>query len=140
MASENVAERDGGDGDAAGGGLTDAQRRAVSGFIATGAEMSASSGDNPIASQINETHVADIVGLMGKELEYKYIDRQRERVFWGIMAMFAIVMMIAFSVFIALLSLELLLFDLAKGAAVFLGGMIGGLGAGYGLAKRREGR
>ena len=134
MTSENATERDK-DGDA--GGLTDSERRAVSGFIASGAELSAAS-DSAIASQINEGHVADIIALMSKEQEYKYVDRQRARVFWGIMAMFAAAMAVAFSVFLSLLSLELLLFDLVKGAAVFLGGIIGGLGAGYGLARRGD--
>ena len=134
MTSEN-AER--GKDDAS--GLTDGERRTVSGFIASGMEM-ASASDRAIASQINEKHVTDIVGLMGKELEYRYIDRQRARVFWSLTVMFAIVMAVAFSVFLSLLSLELLLFDLVKGAAVFLGGLAGGLGAGYGLAKRRDDR
>lgn len=133
MTSENAErDKDGGEG----GGLTDGERRTVSGFIASGMEM-ASASDRAIASQINEKHVTDIVGLMGKELEYRYIDRQRARVFWSIIAMFAIIMAVAFSVFLSLLSLELLLFDLVKGAAVFLGGLAGGLGAGYGLARRR---
>ena len=135
MASENDKERDNGGETAS--GLSDAERRAVSGFIASGMELS-SSGDNPIASQINEGHVTEIVALMGKELEYKYIDRQRSRVYWSIMAMFTMFLFIMFSVFLALWSLELLLFDLIKGAGVFLGGIAGGLGAGYGLAKRNQ--
>ena len=134
MASENDTER--GNGGETASGLSDAERRAVSGFIASGMDMSAA--DNPIASQINEGHVTEIVALMGKELEYKYIDRQRSRVYWSIMAMFTMFLFIMFSVFLALWSLELLLFDLIKGAGVFLGGIAGGLGAGYGLAKRNQ--
>lgn len=117
------------------GNLTDSELRRVGGFLAAGMEASDASG-NPIASRVNEIHLTAVIGLMDKELEYRHSDRQRARVFWGLVATFLITLLIMFAVFLALWSMDFLLADIIKGGALLLCGAAAGFGAGYGFAKR----
>ena len=99
--------------------------------------MSVVSGD-PIASKINESHLTDMIGLMGKGREYEHVDRHRSRIFWGIMVAFVILVAVAFAVFLALNGMDSLLSELVKGGALFLSGAAAGFGGGYGLARRNR--
>ena len=118
------------------GNLTDSELRRVGGFLAAGMEASDEASGNPIASRVNEIHLTAVIGLMDKELEYRHSDRQRARVFWGLVATFLITLLIMFAVFLALWSMDFLLADIIKGGALLLCGAAAGFGAGYGFAKR----
>ena len=118
------------------GNLTDSELRRVGGFLAAGMEASDDASGNPIASRVNEIHLTAVIGLMDKELEYRHSDRQRARVFWGLVATFLITLLIMFAVFLALWSMDFLLADIIKGGALLLCGAAAGFGAGYGFAKR----
>lgn len=110
-------------------GLSPQQRQDLTRFIDSGVEMSVISG-NPLASRINERHLSDMIDLAGKELDYDYNDRQRNRIFWG--------MLIAFAVFLALQDMSSLLSQLLRDGLLFLSGLAAGLGCGYGLARRKR--
>ena len=118
------------------GNLTDSELRRVGGFLAAGMDASDDASGNPIASRVNEIHLTAVIGLMDKELEYRHSDRQRARVFWGLVATFLITLLIMFAVFLALWSMDFLLADIIKGGALLLCGAAAGFGAGYGFAKR----
>ena len=112
--------------------LAETGHRSIGRFIASSVNMSVTG--NPIASKINESHLTDIIGLMGKEQENEHTDRHRARLFWGIMVAFVILVSVGFAVFLALNGMDSLLSELVKGGAVFLSGAA----AGYGLAKRNR--
>ena len=116
--------------------LAETGNRRIGHFIASSVNMSVTS--NPIASQINESHLTDIIGLMGKEQEYEHADRHRARIFWGIMVAFVILVSVAFAIFLAMNDMDSLLSELVKGGALFLSGAAAGFGGGYGLARRNR--
>lgn len=119
--------------------LSDSQREGVTRFFGSGMEMSVVSG-NPFASKITESHMTDMISLASKELDYDYSDRQRTRIFWGLFGGFVLTLLIAFAVFLAVQDMSDLLTDLVKGGVIFLSGVVGGLGGGYGLARARRNR
>lgn len=134
-ASMGIAERPSSPPDE-GAGLADTERQSVRHFIASSVNMSVTG--NPIASKINESHLTDIIGLVGKGQEYEHVDRHRARIFWGIMVAFVILVSAAFAIFLAMNDMDSLLSELVKGGALFLSGAAAGFGGGYGLARRNR--
>ena len=118
-------------------GLSNRQRQDLTRFVAAGMEMSVISG-NPLVSKINERHLADMISLASKELEYDYNDRHRNRIFWGILGVFAMILLVGFAAFLAFQNMSNLLSQLLRDGLLFLSGLAAGLGGGYGLAKRRR--
>jgi len=98
--------------------LAETGHRSIGRFIASSVNMSVTG--NPIASKMNESHLTEIIGLMGKEQENEHADRQRTRLFWGIMVAFVILVSVGFAVFLALNDMDSLLSELVKGGAARL--------------------
>ena len=116
--------------------LSGQQRTDVMRHFASSMEMAAVVSGNPFASQLNESHMTDMIVLAGKELEYDYSDRQRSRIFWGLFGGFVLLVVIGFAVFLALRDESALLSELVKSGLLFLSGLAAGLGGGYGIARR----
>ena len=98
--------------------LAETRHPGIRRFIVSSVNMSVTI--NPIASKITESHMTDMIGLMGKEREYEHVDRHRSRIFWGIMVAFVILVSAAFAVFLALNDMDSLLSELVRGGAARL--------------------
>ena len=91
-----------------------------------------------LVDKMTENHISDMISLTGKGLEYSHSDRQRNRIFWGLIVGFVLALATAFAVFLTLQDMDSLLAELIKGGVIFLSGVVGGLGGGYGLARRNR--
>ena len=89
---------------------------------------------NPIASQINSQHITDIIGLTSPEVDHEYNDRKHSRLVWAISIGFAVAVLLALSIVLALSGMGELLLDVFKGIAIFAGGF----GGGYGFSALRR--
>ena len=89
---------------------------------------------NPIASQINSQHITDIIGLTSPEVDHEYNDRKHSRLVWALSIGFAVAVLLALSIVLALSGMGELLLDVFKGIAIFAGGF----GGGYGFSALRR--
>ena len=106
--------------------LPEPQRAHIEEFIGTAMSMTMG---NPIASKVTEQHITDIIASSSRETDHEYSDRKHSRLISVLFVGFAILVLAAVSIVLALLGMTELLIEIIKS----LGLIAGGFGGGYGF-------
>ena len=89
---------------------------------------------NPGALRLDKEHITEIISQRGRRSDQEHFDRKQSRLVWLFFACFVILVVTAIIIFMTLYEEPDLLREILFG----VGGLITGLGAGFGLAETRR--
>ena len=84
--------------------------------------------------QLDKEHIAEIISQRGRRSDQDHVDRRQSRLVWLFFACFVILVITGIIVFMTLYEEPDLLREILFG----VGGLITGLGAGFGLSETRR--